>query len=195
MFCLDCETLGVESTSVVLSIALLHFDETKDDQTWESLCEDTVFVKLSVRDQVDNYKRTVSKDTLEWWKKQSDLAKDFSFTPKKSDQLAKDAINTLKVYIKEKSKNAKNDIIWVRGSIDQIVVDSLCNAMEVEKLFPFWNYRDIRTFIDFNTETGARGYSEIDMEKYPGKFNIQDVIKHNPICDVAFDTLQILYGK
>ena len=95
----------------------------------------------------------------------------------------------------KKSKNPKNDIIWVRGSIDQIVVDSLCSAMEVDKLFPFWNYRDIRTFIDFNTETGSRGYAEIDMEKYPGNFNKQDVIKHNPIHDVSFDVLQILYGK
>lgn len=195
MFCLDIESLSVESTTVILSVALVYFDETRDDHTWESLYRDSIFVKLSAKDQIDNYKRTLNKDTLEWWKIQSDIARNASFTPKKSDLTALEAAIILKKYKTEQSKKPDKDIVWVRGSIDQVAIDSLFNAMRIERLFPFWNYRDVRTFVDFNTETGARGYAEIDPEKYPGIWDKNVVVKHHPVDDICFDVLQILYGK
>lgn len=194
MFLLDLETCGVESNAVILSVALLYVDtSTKPD--WESLYNNTLFVKLSVRDQVENYGRSIDKNTIVWWKKQCDIAKDMSFIPKKSDLTAKEAIQCLRNYVKQQCPNPKSDIIWVRGSIDQICLDSLFNKMEEERLFPFYNYRDVRTFLAFNTETGAKGYAEIDPEQYPGTWNREVVIKHNPIDDICLDCLQVMYGK
>lgn len=194
MFCLDIETIGCESNAVVLSIALVYFDE-KEKNTWESLNENAIFVKLSAKEQIENYNRTIDKSTIEWWKKQSDLARDFSFTPKKSDLTAKQGIDILKQYIKEQSKTPEKELIWVRGSLDQMAVDSLCNIMGEERLFPYWNYRDVRTFICFNTDTGAKGYAQIDEDLYPGTWNREVVIKHNPVHDIVLDCLQIIYGK
>ena len=195
MYCLDIETLGCESTAVVLSIALVYFDESKEGHTWESLTENTVFVKLSAKEQIEKYKRTIDKSTIEWWKKQPDLPRHISFTPKNTDITAKDAIDVLKRYIKQQSKNPQKELVWIRGSLDQMAVDSLCNVMGEERLFPYWNYRDVRTFISFNTDTGANGYAQIDEDLYPGTWNKEEVIKHNPIHDIALDCLQIIYGK
>lgn len=196
MYFLDIETLGVSSETVILSVALLYFDEKVEGHTWESLYDSTYFVKLSVRDQVENYNRVVDKDTIAWWKNQGDLTREKSFTPKKSDLSAKEGISQLQQYVRDKSKFPKKELVWVRGSIDQVALDSLFKAVVgQERLFPFWNYRDIRTFVDFNTETGARGYAEIDPERYPGTWNKDIVVKHNPIDDVVLDCLQLIYGK
>jgi len=194
MFILDTETLGMDSSSVILSIALLHFDETKDN-TLESLCENTLFLKLLAKEQINEYNRIVDKSTIEWWNKQCDLAKDFSFKPKKSDITVKEAITCLRNYISKYSKDPDKEICWIRGTLDQMVLDSLFNVVNEKKLFYYSNYRDVRTFLAFNTETGMKGYAEIDPELYPGTWNKEDVIKHNPVYDVAYDALQILYGK
>ena len=69
MFCFDVETLGVESTSVILSYAIVYFDpDTRP--SYQQLLDKTLFVKLDAKDQIKNYKRTVSKDTIDWWSKQ-----------------------------------------------------------------------------------------------------------------------------
>lgn len=195
MYCLDIESLSTESTTVVLSIAVVYFDEKKEGHTWESLMDNTIFVKISAKDQIDNYKRTLSKSTLAWWANQSKEAKDISYTQKKSDFSVKDSIDALRSYVKLYSKNPKNEIVWTRGSLDQMSTDSLFSAAGEESLFPFWCYRDVRTFIDFNTESGARGYATIDPEKYPGVWDKNVVVKHSPKDDICFDVLQILYGK
>ena len=196
MFILDIESTSVESTTVILSVAILYFDEKKADHTWESLMNDAFFVKISAKDQIENYKRTVSKSTLEWWAKQCKEARDISYTPKKSDLLAKDAIAALRGYVKLYTKNPKNECCWTRGNLDQLALDSFFySTSEENALFPFWCYRDVRTFIDFNTETGARGYATIDPERYPGTWDKSVVVKHSPQDDICFDVLQILYGK
>ena len=194
MFVLDIETCGVESNAVILSVALVYVD-TKTKPDWESLYQNTLFLKLSIRDQIENYERLVDKNTIAWWQKQCDIAKNMSFIPKKSDLTAKEAVQCLRNYVKEQSSTPKTDTIWVRGSIDQICLDSLFNKMGEERLFPFYNYRDVRTFLEFCTETGSRGYSEIDPEQYPGTWNREIVVKHMPQDDICLDALMLLYGK
>ena len=196
MFILDIESTSTESTTVILSVAIVYFNEKKGDHTWESLMNDAFFVKISAKDQIENYKRTISKSALEWWAKQCKEARDISYTPKKSDLSAKDAIAALRGYVKLYTKNPKNEFCWTRGNLDQLALDSFFYSVgEENSLFPFWCYRDVRTFIDFNTETGARGYATIDPEKYPGIWDKSVVVKHSPRDDVCYDILQILYGK
>lgn len=195
MFVLDIETLGVESTSVVLSVALLYIDLSKPKHTWEDLYQNTLFVKLGVKDQVENYKRTVDKGTIDWWDKQCDLAKRASFIPKKTDLLAKDASRILKQYAKEQAGDKYQEtMVWIRGSLDQLCLDSLFIALGEERLFPYANYRDVRTYVDLMSENPVRGYCNIDKTKYP-EFDRNVVIKHNPIDDVCLDALMVLYPE
>ena len=192
MFCYDIESMGIESTSVILSAALVYVDHTRNDNTWESIYENTLFLKFSVRDQIENYGRTIDKRTVAWWNKQCSLAKETSFLPKKGDLLAKDAVACFRNYINSQTKRPKEEIVWVRGSLDQTCTDSLFLAMEEELLFPYSNYRDVRTALDFIATNTKHGYCEISDE-YPGIWDRNVVVKHRPQDDVVLDSLMILY--
>ena len=195
MFVLDIETLGVESTSVILSTALLYIDLSKPKHTWSDLYENTLFLKLNVREQVEHYNRTVDKDTIKWWDKQCDLARNMSFVPKKSDLSPKLIPDILRKYAQEQAGDKNQEtIVWIRGSIDQGCLDSLFNTLGEPKLFPYANYRDVRTFVDFAATNPVRGYCGIDKQIYP-EFDRNWVIKHDPISDVCLDALMVLYPE
>lgn len=192
-FVLDLETLGTESTSVILSVALLYVDLTKPKHTWDELYENTLFLKLNVRDQVEHYGRTVDKDTIAWWNKQCDLAKNMSFVPKKSDILAKDIPAILRNYVREQTDNNYQDsLCFIRGSLDQMCLDSLFKVLDEQVLFSYSIYRDARTYIECVSTNPVRGYCDIDRTLYP-EFDRNVVVKHNPIDDTVLDGLMILY--
>ena len=193
MLIFDVETMGVESTTVILSAAIVYIDITKPN-TWESLYSDALFVKFSVKDQIENYGRTVDKDTIAWWNKQCDLVKQQSFFPKKTDLPAKHGIEILRNYINQHC-DPENTLIFTRGSLDQMSIDSLCKAVGVDLLVPFSNYRDMRTYVDLVATNPKRGYCDIDASKYPGTWDRNVVIKHNPLDDIILDALQLLYPE
>lgn len=192
MLVFDIETLGAESNAVVLSAAILCVDLDKK-HTWESLYGDTLFVKFSVAEQVKQYKRIMEKDTMTWWSKQCDMAKKISFVPKHDDLPAKQGIAILRKYITDNC-NPKETLIWTRGSLDQMGIDSLCKACGEELLMSYSNYRDVRTYVDIVATNPVRGYCGIDKEKYP-EYDRNKVIKHNPIDDVCLDALMLLYPE
>ena len=193
MLIFDVETMGVESTTVILSAAIVYIDATKAN-TWESLYSDALFVKFSVKDQIENYGRTVDKDTIAWWNKQCDLVKQQSFFPKKDDLPAKHGIEILRNYINQHC-DPENTLIWTRGGLDQISIDSLCKAVGVDLLVRYSNYRDMRTYVDLVATNPKRGYCDIDASKYPGIWDRNVVIKHNPLDDIVLDALQLLYPE
>ena len=118
MFCFDVETLGVESTSVILSYAIVYFDpDTRP--SYQQLLDKTLFVKLDAKDQIKNYKRTVSKDTIDWWSKQHEYIQTVSLHPKPDDVSAEQAYQMLYDYI-YRIRGAENHTFWQRGSLDQI---------------------------------------------------------------------------
>lgn len=187
MFCLDIETTGTESDAAVLSVALVYFDETKQ-YTFEQLIDNSCFVKFNLKEQIKNYKRTVEKETLDWWKKQCKIAQEISLMPSDNDVTVKEGIKILRQYAKDNSVNEK-ELIWTRGSLDQIVLDSLFRSAGEEHLFKYSHYRDMRTAIDLLKETSKGGYCEVldlDMNK---------VFKHTPVHDCALDVMMLLYGK
>ena len=193
MLIFDVETMSVESTTAILSAAIVYIDTTKSN-TWESLYSDALFVKFSVKDQVENYARTVDKDTIAWWNKQCDLVKQQSFFPKKTDLPAKHGIEILRNYINQHC-DPENTLIFTRGSLDQMSIDSLCKAVGVDLLVPFSNYRDMRTYVDLVATNPKRGYCDIDASKYPGIWDRNVVIKHRPLDDIILDALQLLYPE
>lgn len=186
MFILDIETLDTRSSTIVLSAAILYFD-TENKYTFEEYLEKTCFVKFDVKEQ-KTIGRTISSDTVEWWKKQSKEAQKISLLPSEKDVSAEMGIKKLQQYIRDNSKE-KEELVWIRGTIDQMALDHLCMDIKMDKLFPYWAYRDVRTFIDFTKETSKKGYCKI-----PG-FDFSKVKKHDPIHDVALDALMILEGE
>ena len=186
MFVLDIETLGTESNAIVLSAAIVYFD-TNEKYEFQSLLNSCVFVKFDAKEQKTKYNRTVEQSTINWWKEQNKEAKQISLFPRNDDKTALDGINILKHYIEQNQKE-KQEICWIRGTLDQVCMDSLCKDLNVPFLFPYFVYRDVRTALDMTKETCVRGYCKIK------DFDSSEVNKHDPVHDVCFDALQLLYG-
>lgn len=196
-FCFDVESLGVESTSVVLSAAIVKFDiDPKDlpktvdlDSYYETLLTSALMVKFDVAEQTKKYKRTMEKETIDWWNKQGSLIKKASFTPSDYDDSVESGILKLRNYI-TMFGGAKN-IIWVRGSLDQMCIDSLAKSAGLQPIAPYHSYRDIRTAIDLLADSPSiNGYCELKYE-----FNKDLVHKHHPVHDVAYDSLMLTFMK
>ena len=188
MFIFDIETLGVESTAVVLSAALIHFDPEKQP-TYQDLLDNAVFVKIKAKDQIDRLKRTVDLGTIEWWKNQHEYTRSVSFDPSKEDVTAEEAITTLHTYM-NKFPNANTQTMWARGSLDQMAIDSLAKKLAMQPITDYNMWRDVRTAVDLLYGT-TNGYCEIDHPT----FKRHEVIKHHPVHDCALDAMQLMYGK
>lgn len=186
MFMFDIETLGIESNSVILSFACIYFDPSLK-YTYEDLLGQAIFVKLDSKDQVERLGRTVTKSTLDWWAGQSSENKLKSFIPSTSDVKAEDAIEKLRQWSKQFPDNT-NIPVWARGNLDQMAIGSLENACKVDTVFHFGRWRDVRTAVDLLTNS-SNGYCDIK------DFDKNQVKKHDPVHDCAYDIMMLLYGN
>jgi hypothetical protein len=191
MFCLDIETLGVESTSVILSVGLSYVEDTQP-KSYQEILDSSIFVKLNAKEQIEAG-RVVVKSTVDWWNDQCDFAKNRNYYPKKTDFSVADGIAVLQKWVNERAK--KDDLCWIRGSLDQMCIDSLFRAYDAEPLFKYNVYRDVRTAIDIMyPETSKNGYVDVDPELCLG-FDRDQVLKHSPEHDTSYDLAMILFGK
>lgn len=188
MFMFDVETLGKESNSVILSMAAIYFNP-EDKPTPQELRDNAFFVKLDVADQIKRLNRKVGKTTMQWWSKQCDNVRRKSFNPSSEDVRFEDGYEAMRQWAK--SKNDDKCWVWARGNLDQLVLDSMEEQLEIDSIWKFARWRDVRTAIDFLYETN-RGYCEID---YPGFDPSLHITKHNPIDDCVFDVMMLIYGK
>lgn len=194
-FSLDVETAGTESTSVILSAAVVVFDlEPKNlpkkpdlNAYYDTLISSALFVKFDAMEQYKTYGRLLDKETLKWWDKQGSLVKDLALKPSKIDVPATHGLMLIRDYIM-RNGDSKN-IIWIRGSLDQLALDSLAKSIGQDILAPFWAYRDTRTAIDCLAENPDKnGYCNT---RFP--FDRDKVIKHIPTHDAAYDALMLTF--
>jgi hypothetical protein len=189
MYMFDVETLGVESTTVILSAAIIKFDPTDTTLSYDDYISEALFVKFDVQEQVNKYKRTIDKSTIEWWSKQHDYVRKVSFHPSEEDDLtAIEGIKRIADYI---DTPYNENTMWSRGSLDQMSIDSLCKVSGQELIAPYNNWRDIRTALDCLTETSKNGYCDLKIPFDRGSH----VIKHHPTHDCAYDIMMLIHGK
>lgn len=191
MFALDVETAGIESTSVVLSIALTHFD-FDTSPTYEELLDNSIFVKLDAKIQLDNG-RNMDKSTLDWWSRQAEIVIDTSFKKKPDDLHPEGAYMILRKWM-SKFPDHKDPQVWARGGLDQLTTESLGRTFDIGNLFPYNNFSDVRTFVDLVYPRSKKGYIEVGP-RYPGEWDVSKVIKHHPVHDCAYDITMMLYGR
>ena len=187
MFMFDIETLDAESTAVVLSASIIHF-EIGEQYTYEDLLSRGLFVKFDAKEQIA-MKRSVDKGTIDWWSKQHEFVRGVSLTPKQDDLTSIEGINIIKQYMAKFPE--KDQTMWSRGSLDQMCIDSLCKATSQDLIAPYYVWRDVRTAVDLLTETGDGGYCDITHPT----FQRHNVIKHHPTHDCALDIMMLIYGK
>jgi hypothetical protein len=179
----DIETAGTESNSVVLSAAIIHF-ELDNTESYQELVSRACYVKFKGREQI-NLNRVTTKDTIAWWKKQSELAQKYSLLPSENDVSAVEGLNILKDYI---TKNGgSKQLFWARGSLDQMAIDSLARNTNQEPITHYSSWRDTRTAIDILSKNSKGGWCEI-----PGFNPDLHVVKHIPQNDCALEILMLL---
>lgn len=187
MFVFDVETLGKESNTIILSMACVYFDPLKKP-SHEELRANAFFAKFDVQDQRERLKRTMTKSTIEWWKKQCFNVKRKSFVPSVEDVIFEEGYEAMRKWSKQ--FNDSKSLVWARGNLDQLVLDSIEEQLGLEPIFPYARWRDVRTAVDiwYNTDTG---YIDVD---YPGFDSKLHITKHNPIDDCIFDAMMLMYG-
>jgi len=190
MFFFDVETVSLSSETVILSFACLHLtqEEVESRITYSNMLAKTFFVKLDVGEQVSQYKRKIDKGTLDWWDRQAQIVKRKSLISDPNlDVKAKDALDKFRVWVKNQP-NHSSSLVWARGSLDQLCFESLHRDLDMKPPFKYNMWRDVRTAIDFLYPESKDGYVSV-----PG-FDDVNVIKHDPIHDVCYDAMMILYG-
>lgn len=186
-FCFDIETCSTESSAIVLSAAIVWFDPADTEVTYEQLVERSLYIKFNAKEQADKG-RTVSKDTLEWWAKQSDIVRKLCFIPSKNDVSVLDGIKQIRDYVNEHGDLTKS-LFWARGSLDQVVTDSLFKTFGEEPITRYNMWMDIRTAIRLLKETSTiGGYCDV-----PG-FDAGKMLAHCPIDDCVRDILMLVRG-
>ena len=133
--------------------------------------------------------RTSSVSTMKWWQNQHEYVKQVSFDPSPQDLKAEDAIKILHNYM-DKFPNSRQETMWARGSLDQMVIDSLAVSLDMQELTGYNMWRDVRTAVDILYGT-TNGYVEVDH----ADFKRHNIIKHHPVHDCALDAMQLMYGK
>jgi hypothetical protein len=188
MFVFDIETLSKKSNSVILSMAAVYFDPVKKT-TYEEMRKDAFFVKFDVQDQIKRHQRVMDRSTLEWWSKQCQNVRIKSLKPSPNDVTFEEGYAAMAVWIK--SKNDDKCYVWARGNLDQIVLDDYLDQVGIEPVWFFTRWRDVRTAIDFMYGSND-GYTDVDC----GDFNpFIHITKHDPVDDVIYDAMMLMYGK
>lgn len=188
-FAFDVETLGIESNSIVLSAAIIYFD-LDERPTLKELIDRALFVKF---DAVEQKKagRSITPSTLTWWKEQHEYIRKLSFAPRDDDYSMVDGIEELRKYV-TKYGNGKGDMMWARGGLDQMAIESLARTAGVESFHDYNAWMDIRTALRcLKGNCNDRGYVHLPdtiLQSY-------EVTKHHPRDDTALDIMMILHGE
>ena len=188
MYLLDVETLSKSSEAVILSLACIQF-EPGQNYTYEQLLDSAFFVKFNAADQMMRLGRKAEKSTMDWWAKQCDFVRTVSFVPSDEDVTVEEGYEAFRQWVKTFTTTQQKEWVFIRGSLDQLVLDSLEMQLNVQPVFPYSQYRDVRTAIDFLYET-KNGYVKV-----PNFDSQSKVYKHCPRHDCAYDIMQLLYGE
>jgi len=186
MFTLDIETLGKGTDSIILSAALVHFD-LNEIVSYQELLDRALLVKFDVMEQ-KKIGRKVNEDTLDWWKTMPKDVQKASLFPSKNDLSMVEGLTMLDEYVDTHGEPKKN-ICWTRGSLDQLLLDSLYTQVQRKPSLNYGQFMDLRTFFRLMKES-TNSYAYVDIPD----FDMSQVKKHDPVHDIAYDVFQVLYG-
>jgi len=187
---IDIETCDNESTAIVASVAIVDFNLGKKYE-FNDLLKSTKFVKFNIHEQ-KSMGRTVGHETMAWWKKQSPEVFNYSFLPDINVLSVSDGLKEIKKYMYDKmmEHGKKSCMMWARGNLDSMCLDSLSRYYNIKPIAPFNMWMDVRTVITCMKDSATSfGYCNVP------NFDDSIVIKHKPDHDVCFDVMQICNGE
>lgn len=167
---LDYETFDTAPSTVVLSLGVVVFDESK-------IIEERYF-KFDVQRQI-NQGRTISLDTLRWWMSQ-DKAAQAVIKPDSTDITLKQFVRK---FTEMMSKYGAGIKPWSNGAdFDLPITTDIFNQYGAKLPWMFWNSQCFRTYCSVN--------------KVP-KLSFDGATKHNALDDARNQTQRLLkyWGK
>ena len=181
----DFETLSQDQNKgVVISLAILSYTESRfvsNPYTYEELLGDCKKIKFNVEEQVNKYNRTISKETLGWWKQQNAEAQK-QLAPSSSDV----SIDTLYDFLVENIDVRNNKKAFTRGNtFDPIFMDSVLRESGKVNPMHWGNIRDTRSFIE-GLSFGSKLSNKFIPEGLESKF-----VPHDPCHDIVMDVMRM----
>lgn len=181
----DFETLGQDQRySVVLSFAMITFSEknyVSDPYEYKELVAKAKYIKFDVEDQVINYGRKISKETLTWWEEQGAEAKK-QLLPSKNDR----RISELYHFIKEHTEGMTIKKSFTRGNtFDPMFLQYIMDTTGHEDPFHWGSIRDTRSMIE-----GMSFGMDLKNSFIPSDLESQ-FVKHDPCHDIAMDIMRM----
>lgn len=128
----DLETLDNTSTSAIASISAVVFDPLGEGYG------DTFRVNVSVESALEH--GTYSEETIDWWAKQSEEARNALFDPEPID--LKDALLGLHAFVQD------NNIRWIWACsprFDMVILEHAYKAFGMRLPKKYWDEMDVRT--------------------------------------------------
>lgn len=183
---IDTETLGLRENTVVLSIGVAAFQLVPGaENNYEKYIRNGFHVKLSIKDQLANYKRTIDPDTVAWWKQQVPEAQKI-VKPSEDDVDMATGLHLLNDWIKRSGYRWKESFVWSRGTyFDFPKIEHMYHQAGVKCGFNTWKIRDTRTMIDVLTGSENGQYDPVGGT--PRTF-----LKHDALHDAAMDAYRMV---
>lgn len=134
---LDLEALDPSKTGVLVSIGAVYFDFATGE------LGDEFYVEISrqgIKQQIEEYGRTISVDCLIWWMNQSDQAREV-FNPKMKQMNLPDALHLFSEFV-----GGEKVRIWGNGAdFDNVFLKSCYDSLELRLPWSFRYNRCYRT--------------------------------------------------
>lgn len=180
---IDIETLGIRTSSVILSIGCVPFKFEEHITCLDEYLEKGFYVKFNVIEQL-KAGRTTDTGTIEWWKEQSAEARSVLY-PSAEDVSVLHGLRQLTDFIDNSGYSHSKSHIWARGQdFDFPKIADLCYTNNFPLPYNTWMSRDIRTYIDVLTGNGRGQYSA----HIEGETNM---VVHNALFDCAMDAIRM----
>lgn len=190
---IDFETLGTDTKNcVVLDCSIIIFDRERflsdKPYTIADITQTKTF-KLSVKDQVSNYKYVVENSVIQFWSEQDKDVR-AKIKPAASDITVKEFADQFLSFI----GNNKISYWWSRGNtfdppILTRIFEDQGKKNQLESKLKFWAVRDMRTYIDakfdFPKDNGFCPFPDQEKE-WERTFK-----KHDSSWDVLADMLRM----
>ena len=130
---MDIETLGRRNDAAITQVGIVLADENFD-------ILDQYLIQVAP-DVWNTCNRTFTGETLLWWMQQKNTP--VSNTPTHSVCSYKDLVD--KLYKIFRRYNTEEAIVWTKGSMDLFCIKDICEYLNMETPWKFWQPRDIRT--------------------------------------------------
>lgn len=135
---IDIETMGKGSKAAIVSVAMVFFSLNSSRATGT-----TYSANIKLQSCLDAGLK-VDGDTIEWWLKQSDEARNGLLEYRKP---LVDVLEEIKVVINHENPNVK---VWGNGaSFDLAILKDAYDAVNLPLPWKYYNERDVRTLVDF----------------------------------------------